>query len=60
MSPASTPRRTGTAAAWGEEGHAIVAEIAQRRLSDASRTAVEQILGAIAPLSKEIATASVA
>ena len=36
---------TGTATAWGEEGHAIVAEIAQRRLSDASRTAVEQILG---------------
>ena len=31
--------------AWGQEGHSIVAELAQRRLSPAAATAVETILG---------------
>jgi hypothetical protein len=30
--------------AWGEDGHAIVAEIAQRRLNDAARAMVERVL----------------
>jgi hypothetical protein len=32
------------ARAWGQEGHSIVAEIAQRRLSPAAATAIKQIL----------------
>jgi len=31
--------------AWGQEGHAVVAEIAQRRLSPAATAAVEHLLG---------------
>ncbi len=31
--------------AWGQEGHSIVAELAQRRLSPAAATAVDAILG---------------
>lgn len=31
--------------AWGQEGHSIVAEIAQRRLSPQAAAAVEQLLG---------------
>jgi hypothetical protein len=34
------------AAAWGPEGHAIIAEIAEARLSDAALTQVAQILSA--------------
>jgi hypothetical protein len=33
------------AVAWGQEGHSIVAEIAQRRLSPDAAAAVEQLLG---------------
>ncbi len=33
------------ALAWGQEGHSVVAEIAQRRLSPAAAAAVEAILG---------------
>lgn len=35
----------GTAWAWGEEGHSIVAEIAQRRLNDRAAAKVAAILG---------------
>ncbi|MGH8737411.1 MAG: S1/P1 nuclease, partial [Burkholderiales bacterium] len=35
----------GPAWAWGQEGHSIVAEIAQRRLSPAAAEEVEQLLG---------------
>src|SRR5215510_4681790 len=35
----------GTAAAWGPEGHSIVAEIAQRRLSPQGAGLVETLLG---------------
>ena len=31
--------------AWGQEGHSIIAEIAQRRLSPAALAAINQILG---------------
>jgi nuclease S1 len=48
---------TGPLLAWGEEGHAIVAEIAQRRLNDTARAAVANILKASAP---ELAYASLA
>ena len=33
------------ALAWGQEGHSIVAEVAQRRLSPQASTMVEQLLG---------------
>ncbi len=36
---------TGAAFAWGQEGHSIVAEIAQRRLSPAAAAEVERLLG---------------
>ena len=35
----------GEALAWGQEGHSIVAEIAQRRLSPAAQAAVRDVLG---------------
>ena len=35
----------GPALAWDQEGHSIVAEIAQRRLSPAAAEAVERVLG---------------
>jgi hypothetical protein len=35
----------GTAWAWGEEGHSIVAEIAQRRLNDRAAAKVAALLG---------------
>ncbi|MGM4986150.1 S1/P1 nuclease [Rhizobium sp. 11_C7_N12_5] len=35
----------GQAFAWGQEGHSIIAEIAQRRLSATALTEVERILG---------------
>ena len=35
----------GSAFAWGPDGHAIVAEVAQRRLGTGARAAVERILG---------------
>jgi len=39
----------GQVFAWGEEGHAIVAEIAQRRLNDTARAAVTTILRNVSP-----------
>jgi hypothetical protein len=36
---------TGQAPGWGQEGHSIVAEIAQRRLSDEAAKAVSLLLG---------------
>jgi len=36
---------SSAAGAWGSDGHSIVAEIAQRRLSPAAREAVERVLG---------------
>jgi len=36
---------SGEALAWGQEGHSIVAEIAQRRLSPAAEAAVRAVLG---------------
>jgi hypothetical protein len=47
----------GQALAWGEEGHAIVAEIAQRRLNDTARAAVSTILKNSSP---ELTNASLA
>src|SRR6185295_3634404 len=38
------------ALAWGQEGHAIVAEIAQRRLSDEARAAVASIFRTVSPV----------
>jgi len=35
----------GSVFGWGQEGHSIVAEIAQRRLSPAAQAQIEQILG---------------
>jgi S1/P1 Nuclease len=35
----------GQALAWGQEGHSIIAEIAQRRLSPDAAAMVEQVLG---------------
>jgi nuclease S1 len=35
----------GLAFGWGQEGHSVIAEIAQRRLSPAATAAVETILG---------------
>ena len=35
----------GQALAWGQEGHSIIAEIAQRRLSPEAARSVEQLLG---------------
>jgi len=35
----------GQALAWGQEGHSIIAEIAQRRLSPDAARGVEQLLG---------------
>jgi hypothetical protein len=34
----------GQAFAWGQEGHSIIAELAQQRLNDAAATAVKQLL----------------
>ncbi|MEA3023942.1 MAG: Nuclease, partial [Alphaproteobacteria bacterium] len=34
------------ALAWGQEGHSVVAEIAQRRLSPQATAAVARLLGA--------------
>jgi S1/P1 Nuclease len=50
----------GEALAWGEEGHAIVAEIAQRRLNDAARAAVTNILANASPTLKNASLASLA
>jgi hypothetical protein len=36
---------SGQALAWGQEGHSIVAEIAQHRLSPEAAGMVEQLLG---------------
>jgi hypothetical protein len=35
----------GEALAWGSEGHSVIAEIAQRRLSPDASAAVAQVLG---------------
>jgi len=37
---------TGKALAWGQEGHSIIAEVAQRRLSPAAVDVVKDLLGA--------------
>jgi hypothetical protein len=37
--------RPGAAFAWGQEGHSIIAEIAQRRLSPEAAAMVEELLG---------------
>src|SRR5690349_22179971 len=50
----------GQALAWGEEGHAIVAEVAQRRLNDAARAAVTNILANASPTLKNASLASLA
>jgi S1/P1 Nuclease len=39
----------GQALAWGQEGHAVVAEIAQRRLSDTARAAISDIVKNASP-----------
>ena len=50
----------GQALAWGQEGHAIVAEIGQRRLNDTARAAVASILGGISPHLRHASLASLA
>lgn len=50
----------GQALAWGEEGHAIVAEIAQRRLNDAARAAIARILANVSPTLTNASLASFA
>ncbi|WP_375414583.1 S1/P1 nuclease [uncultured Bradyrhizobium sp.] len=52
---------SGTAVfGWGQEGHAIVAEIAQRRLSDDTRAAVSAILKNVSPTLQYASLASFA
>jgi hypothetical protein len=46
--------------AWGPEGHAIVAEIAQRRLNDAAREAISTILRNVSPALDHASLASFA
>jgi len=53
MAPAS-------AWAWGQEGHAIVAEIGQRRLTDTARSAISSILTNISPTLTHASLASLA
>jgi hypothetical protein len=36
---------SGHAFAWGQEGHSIIAEIAQRRLTPQAAAVIEQLLG---------------
>jgi hypothetical protein len=48
------------ALAWGEDGHAIVAEIAQRRLNDGTHAAISSILGNASPTLKHASLASLA
>ena len=51
----------GSAAhAWGEEGHAIITEIAQRRLTDEARAAITNIFNNISPILKHASLASFA
>jgi len=50
----------GQALAWGEEGHAIVAEIAQRRLNDVARAAISTIFANISPTLRHASLASFA
>jgi len=45
LSASFTCALVGQALAWGPEGHSIVAEIAQRRLSPQATAMVEQLLG---------------
>lgn len=49
LSTAMVCTLVGQALAWGQEGHAIVAEIAQRRLNDTARVAIATILRNISP-----------
>jgi hypothetical protein len=49
-----------TALGWGQEGHAIVAEIAQRRLNDTARAAISTIMTNISPALKQASLASFA
>src|SRR5215813_6732307 len=48
------------ALAWGEDGHAIVAEIAQRRLDDGTYAAISSILANASPTLKHASLASLA
>jgi hypothetical protein len=50
----------GHALAWGQEGHAITAEIAQRRLNDTARAAVSRIFKAVSPTLEHASLASFA
>jgi hypothetical protein len=49
-----------TALGWGQEGHAIVAEIAQRRLNDTARAAISTIVTNISPALTQASLASFA
>jgi hypothetical protein len=48
------------ALAWGEDGHSIVAEIADRRLDDNARAAISNILASASPTLKHASLASFA
>jgi hypothetical protein len=50
----------GQALAWGQEGHSIVGEIAQRRLNDTARAAVATIFANASPVLKYASLASFA
>jgi len=60
LSAAFTCAFVGQALAWGQEGHSIVAEIAQRRLNDAARAAVSTIFTNVSPLLTHASLASLA
>jgi hypothetical protein len=60
LSAALTCAFVGQALAWGQEGHAIVAEIAQRRLNDAARAAVSTIFANASPVLRHASLASFA
>jgi S1/P1 Nuclease len=50
----------GQALAWGQEGHSIIGEIAQRRLNDTARAAVATIFANASPVLKYASLASFA
>src|ERR1700682_242329 len=60
LSAVATCAFVGQALAWGEEGHAIVAEIAQRRLNDAARAAVSTVFANVSPVLTHASLASFA
>ncbi len=49
-----------TALGWGQEGHAIIAEIAQRRLNDTARAGISAILTNVSPVLTQASLASFA